>query len=316
MERKGSYVGVDVSKARLDVALRPSGELFFEANDECAISRLVKRLKSLGCERIVVEATGGYETLLAAALYAAGLPVVVVNPRWVRDYARGIGQLAKTDAIDARVLAMYAEQPELKVRELPDAQTRELRALCTRRDELVEMIGAEHSRLEHAPQRLQRELRGHIGYLRKRLKKLDHDIDQAVRGSDLWRAKGELLESAPGIGAVSRAVLLARLPELGRLNRAEVGKLVGAAPFNRDSGKHRGMRMTGDGRHALRRTLYMCTLTAVRCDPMMKAYYRRLRDRGKPFKVALIACLRKLVIILNAMLKTATPWRSSCPVNA
>src|SRR5208282_4547385 len=206
--------------------------------------------------------------------------------------------------------------PELKVRELPDAQTRELRALCTRRDELVEMIGAEHSRLEHAPQRLQRELRGHIGYLRKRLKKLDHDIDQAVRGSDLWRAKGELLESAPGIGAVSRAVLLARLPELGRLNRAEVGKLVGAAPFNRDSGKHRGMRMTGDGHHALRRTLYMCTLTAVRCDPMMKAYYRRLRDRGKPFKVALIACLRKLVIILNAMLKTATPWRSSCPVNA
>src|SRR5208282_2326205 len=193
MERKGSYVGVDVSKARLDVALRPSGELFFEANDECAISRLVKRLKSLGCERIVVEATGGYETLLAAALYAAGLPVVVVNPRWVRDYARGIGQLAKTDAIDARVLAMYAEQPELKARELPDAQSRELRALCTRRDELVEMIGAEHSRLEHAPQRLQRELRGHIGYLRKRLKKLDHDIDQAVRGSDLWRAKGDLL---------------------------------------------------------------------------------------------------------------------------
>jgi transposase len=315
MEQQGTYVGVDVSKARLDVALRPGGELFSEANDQRAISRLVKRLKPLGCERIVVEATGGYETLLVGALYAAGLPVVVVNPRWVRNFARSIGQLAKTDAIDARVLAMYAERPELTVRELPDEQTRELKALCTRRDELVEMIGAEQNRLEHAPQRLHRELRGHIDYLRKRLKKLDQDLDQMVRRSDLWRAKSELLESAPGIGGVGRAVLLARLPELGRLNRAEVGKLVGVAPFNRDSGKYRGLRRTGDGRFVLRRTLYMCTLTAVRCDPMMRAYYQGLRERGKPFKVALIACLRKFLIILNAMLKTGTPWRSSCPAN-
>jgi transposase len=316
MERQGTYVGVDVSKARLDVALRPSGELFSEANDERAIARLVKRLKPLNCARMVVEATGGYETLLVGALYAAGLPVVVVNPRWVRDFARAMGQLAKTDALDARVLALYAERADLKVRELPDAQTRELRALCTRRDELVEMIGAEQNRLEHAPKRLHRELRGHIDYLRKRLKKLDHDLDQMVRGSELWRAKSELLGSAPGIGGVGRAVLLARLPELGRLNRAEVGKLVGAAPFNRDSGQHRGVRMTGDGRFALRRTLYMCTLTAVRCDPLMRAYYQRLRDRGKPFKVALIACLRKFLIILNAMLRTGTTWRTPCPASA
>jgi transposase len=316
MEQQGSYVGVDVSKARLEVAVRPGGQLFSEDNDERAVARLVRRLKPLDCVRIVVEATGGYETLLVGALYAAGLPVVVVNPRWIRDFARGLGQLAKTDAIDAKMLAMYAERSDLKVRELPDEQTRELRAMCTRRDELVEMIVAEQNRLEHAPKRLQRELRGHIDYLRKRLRKLDSDIDQTVRGSELWRAKSELLDSAPGIGAAGRAVLLARLPELGRLNRAEVAKLVGAAPFNRDSGKHRGVRMTGDGRFALRRTLYMCTLTAVRCDPMMGAYYRRLCDRGKPAKVALVACLRKFLIILNSMLKTGTRWRTPCPANA
>ncbi len=311
MTGQSVYVGVDVSKQRLEVALRPGAELLSVANDERAISQLVRRLRPLNCVRIVVEATGGYETLLAGALYAAGLPVVVVNPRWVRDFARGIGQLAKTDAIDARVLALYAERAELKVRQLPDAQTRELRALCTRRDELVEMIGAERNRLEHAPKSLQRQIRGHIDYLRKRLKRLDHDLDQMVRGSELWRAKGELLDSAPGIGPVGRAMVLARLPELGRLNRQEVGKLVGAAPFNRDSGNYRGQRMTAAGRGALRRVLFMCTLSAVRCDPRMRAHYQRLRERGKPVKVALIACLRKFVVILNSMLKNGTPWSST-----
>jgi len=315
MSQQQAYVGVDVSKQRLEVALRPGGELFSVANDERAISQLVRRLRPLGCVRIVVEATGGYETLLVGALYAAGLPVVVVNPRWVRDFARAIGQLAKTDAIDARVLALYAERAELKVRALPDAQTRELRALCTRRDDLVEMIGAERNRLEHAPKSLQREIRGHIDYLRKRLKRLDHDLDQMVRGSELWRARSELLDTAPGMGPVGRVMVLARLPELGQLNRQEVGKLVGAAPFNRDSGSHRGQRMTGAGRAALRRVLFMCTLSAVRCDPRMRAHYQRLRERGKPVKVALIACLRKFVIILNSMLKNGTPWLSTCPQN-
>ena len=195
------YVGIDVSKAQLEVAIRPSGERFSEANDARAVRRLVKRLAPLGCTRIVVEATGGYEALLAAALYAAGLPVVVVNPRWARDFARSIGQLAKTDVIDAALLAQYAALPQLKVRALPEAQTRELQALCARREELIDMLVAEEHRLEHVPARLRRELNGHIDYLRKRLKHLDRDIDGAVRGSELWRQKDDLLGQRAGGGA-------------------------------------------------------------------------------------------------------------------
>lgn len=316
MESKGVYVGVDVSKQRLDVAIRPRGELFWEANDERAVARLVKRLKPLGCTRIVLEATGGYETLLAAALAAQGLPVVVVNPRWARDFAKSIGQLAKTDRLDAKGLAQYAERPELQVRELPDQQTRELKALCARREELVEMLVAEQHRLEHAPQRLRREINGHIDYLRKRLKRLDHDIDQAVRGSELWREKGALLTSVPGVGRVLCASLLARLPELGRLNRAEVAKLVGVAPLNNDSGRFRGTRMIAGGRATLRRTLYMSALTGIRCNPVLRAYYQHLRASGKPGKVALVAAMRKLLVILNAMLKHRTPWSPPCALAA
>lgn len=317
MESKGVYVGVDVSKERLDVAIRPSGELFREANDERAAARLVKRLKPLGCTRIVLEATGGYETLLAAALAAEGLPVVVVNPRWARDFAKSIGQLAKTDRLDAKGLAQYAERPELQVRELPDQQTRELKALCARREELVEMLVAEQHRLEHAPKRLCREINGHIDYLRKRLKRLDHDVDQAVRGSELWREKSALLTSVPGVGRVLCASLLARLPELGRLNRAEVAKLVGVAPLNNESGRFRGKRMIAGGRATLRRTLYMSALTGVRCNPVLRVYYQHLRASGKPGKVALVAAMRKLLVILNAMLKHRTPWRTSpCPAAA
>ena len=219
MDEPKVWVGVDVSKDQLAVALRPSGEQFSLANDGRALRSLIKRLARVRCARIVVEATGGYETLLVAGLQAAELPVVLVNPRWVRSFARSLGQLAKTDRIDARVLALYAERAELKVRELPDEQTRELRALCARRDDLVEMIVAEQNRLEHAPKRLLREIRTHISYLRKRLKHLDRDIDSAVRGSDLWQQKNELLDSVPGVGPVLRASLLAWLPELGTLNR-------------------------------------------------------------------------------------------------
>jgi transposase len=306
------YVGIDVSKQQLQVAIRPSGERFAEANDARAVRRLVKRLKPLRCSRIVLEATGGYEALLAAALYAEGLPVVVVNPRWARDFARSIGQLAKTDAIDAEVLAQYAELPQLKVRELPDEQTRELRALCARREDLIDMLVAEEHRLEHAPKRLRREINGHIDYLRKRLKHLDHDLDQAVRNSDLFRQQSELLSSVPGVGRVLCVSLLGRLPELGRLNRAEVAKLVGVAPLNRDSGKLRGVRRIAGGRAALRRVLYMAALSAIRANPVLRAYYRHLRALDKPAKVALVAVMRKLLLILNAMIKTATPWRAPC----
>ncbi len=234
MEKPAVWVGVDVSKEQLEVALRPSGEQFSLPNDAHALRILVKRLLPLKCARIVVEATGGYETLVVAALQAAALPIVLVNPRWVRSFAKGVGQLAKTDRIDARVLALYAERAELKVRQLPDEQTRELRALCARREDLLDMIVAEQNRLEHAPKRLQREIRGHIDYLRKRLKHLNRDIDSAVRGSELWRQKAELLDSVPGVGPVLRAALLAWLPELGTLNRGEAAALVGVAPFNHD----------------------------------------------------------------------------------
>lgn len=233
---------MDVSKAELVVALRPSGEQFSLANDERALRSLIKRLAPLNWARIVVEATGGYETLLVAALQAAELPVVLVNPRWVRSFARGLGQLAKTDRIDARVLALYAERAELKVRALPEQETRELRAMCARRDDLLDMIVAEQNRLEHAPQRLLREIRAQVGYLRKRLKHLDRDIDRVVRGSELWRQKDELLDSVPGVGPVLRAALLAWLPELGTLNREAAAALVGVAPFNRDSGRMHGRR--------------------------------------------------------------------------
>jgi transposase len=248
-------VGVDVSKDRLDVAVRPSGEYFSEANEPRAIGHLVKRLTALKCTRIVLEATGGYETVLAAGLWAAGLPVVIVNPRWARAFAQSAGQLAKTDRLDARMLTEYAEDRRLKVRELPDAETRELQALMARREQLVEMLVAEQQRAERAPAALRRRINGHIDYLRKQLKHHDQDIDQAMKNSPRWREMKDLLAAVPGVGRVLCAALLARLPELGRINRGEVAKLVGLAPINRDSGAWRGRRMIGGGRGELRRHL-------------------------------------------------------------
>jgi transposase len=314
MDKPTAWAGVDVSKDQLEVALRPSGEQFSLPNDERALGKLVKRLLPLGCARIVVEATGGYETLVVAALQAAALPIVLVNPRWVRSFAKSLGQLAKTDRIDARVLALYAERAELKVRQLPDEQTRELRALCARRQDLVDMIVAEQNRLEHAPKRLHREIRGHIDYLRKRLKHLNRDIDSAVRGSELWRHKAELLDSVPGVGPVLRAALLAWLPELGTLNRREAAALIGVAPFNHDSGTMRGRRAIGGGRAPLRRALYCTSSAAILWNPRLRAYYKHLIANGKVHKVAMVATMRHLLLILNAIIKTGTPWRSLCPV--
>jgi transposase len=307
------YVGIDVSKDRLEVAIRPSGERFCEGNDDGGVRRLRRRLKSLGCQRIVLEATGGYELMAAASLAAEGLPVVVINPRWARDFARSIGQLAKNDGIDADVLAQYAALPQLHVRQLPDEQTRELQALCARRADLIEMIGAEQNRLEHAPKRLRREIEAHIDYLRQRVKNLDDDLDQIVRNSPLLAEKSALLRGVLGVGPVLCTLLLARLPELGRLNRAEIAKLVGVAPLDQDSGKHRGVRRIAGGRADVRRVLYMGALSATRYNPVLRDYFRHLRSQGKSGKVALVAVMRKLLLILNAMLKTHTPWRSSCP---
>ena len=313
MAGKGVFAGVDVAKETLELAIRPGGEGGSYGNDRRGIAALSARLAELDCERIVLEATGGYESLLAAALYAAGLPVVVVNPRWVRDYARSVGQLAKTDRIDARLLAQYAAHAELELRELPDEQTRALKELCARREELLEMVGAERNRLEHASPALRRRIERHIDYLRQQLDQIEHDIDQAIKNSPLWSDKRALLRSVPGVGPVLCSAILARLPELGRLNRAEVAKLAGVAPLNHDSGKLRGLRMIGGGRAALRRALYMSAFSAIRCNPPLRAYYQQLRARGKPFKVALVAAMRKLLLILNAMLKTNSPWRPPCP---
>jgi transposase len=312
----GIYVGVDVAKQRLDVALRPSGEGFAAANDKPAVSRLVKRLKALDCTRVVVEATGGYETVLVGALYAAGVPVVVVNPRWVRNFAKGMGWLEKTDRIDAKLLALYAERAELKVQQLPDEVTRRLAELCARRIDVLEMIETERNRLEHASSAVRRAINSHIDYLRKQLKSIEHDIDGAVRGSELWRHNNELMDSVPGVGPTLRACMLAWLPQLGQLNRGEAGKLVGVAPLPDDSGTIRGVRRIFGGRAPLRKVLYMATMGAMQHNPHLRAYYDRLRARGKPHKVALVATMRKLLLILNAIIKNDTPWSEPCPVNA
>lgn len=307
------YVGIDVSKARLDVALGSAGELLAVDNDPRGIAGLAGRLQKLGPKLIVLEASGGLETAMLSELAAAGLPVAVVNPRQVRDFAHAHGQLAKTDALDARILALFAERMQPRLRELPDQQTRQLQALVTRRRELVEMLTAERNRLGCVPAVLHREIRAHIRWLEARLKQRDHELDRTLRNSPLWREREDLLSSVPGVGPVLCATLIAGLPELGRLNRREIAALVGVAPYPHDSGKLRGRRTVWGGRAQLRAVLYMGALVGVRYNPALSSLYRRLLERGKAKKVALVACMRKLVTILNAMLKHRTPWSTPCP---
>lgn len=306
------FVGIDVSKARLDVALGAAGELQSVEHDPHGIAALVKRLLRVRPARVVLEATGGLETAAVAELGAAGLPVVVVNPRQVRDFARATGQLAKSDALDARMLALFAERIRPALRPLPSEKERELKALVARRRDLVEMLTAERNRFASAPKLLRKELTAHIRWLEARLTERDRDLDRMLRSSPLWREREDLLRAVPGIGPVLCATLLAELPELGRLGRREISKLVGVAPLNRDSGAMRGRRTVWGGRAPVRAALYMATLAATRCNPLIAAFYRRLRAAGKPPKVALTAAMRKLLIILNAILKHRTPWRVPC----
>jgi len=308
------WVGIDVSKARLDVALGSEGELFSVANDPRGIRALVKRLVKVGPQRVVMEATGGLETLAAAELGLAGLPVAVVNPRQVRDFARATGRLAKTDALDARVLALFAERIRPQLRRLPDEQERELKALVGRRRDLVAMLSAERNRLAGAPRRVRKEIRAHIRWLSARLKDGDQELGHKLRASPLWAEREDLLRGVPGVGPVLCATLVAELPELGRLNRRAIAKLVGVAPLNRDSGRMRGRRTIWGGRAAVRAALYMGALAGIRYNPVLRAFYQRLRQAGKPAKVALTAAMRKLLTILNAMLRSRTPWRPPCPV--
>lgn len=303
------FVGIDVAKAHLDVALRPSGERWTVANDDDGIPALVTRLQRLAPTLIVLEATGGYQRAVVAALAAAGLPVVVANPRQTRDFAKATGQLAKTDALDARALAHFAEAVRPSPRPVPDAETEALRALLTRRRQLVAMRTAEQNRLANAPPTVHADLQAHIAWLDRRLADLDDTLDTTLRASPVWRERERLYRSVPGIGPGCARALVLELPELGTLSRQCIAALVGVAPFNRDSGTLRGSRSIWGGRARLRATLYMGTLVAVRHNPVLRAFYERLVAVGKAKKVALTACMRKLLTILNAMVKHRTPWQ-------
>jgi transposase len=304
------FVGIDVAKAQLDIAVRPSGERWAVPNDAGGAVTLVERLQVLHPTLIVLEATGGLERVATAALATAGLPVVVVNPRQARDCARATGQLAKTDALDARALAHFADVIRPTPRPLPDAQTQELRALLGRRQQLIVMRTAEQNRLAGTRERLQTDIKAHITWLNERLSTLDDDLETLLRASPLWRENDDLLQSAPGIGPVCARTLVLELPELGTLNRQQIAALVGVAPLNCDSGTLRGRRTIWGGRAHVRTVLYMGTLVATRYNPRIKAFYERLLAAGKVKKVALTACMHTFLTILNAMLTHRTPWQS------
>jgi transposase len=304
------FVGIDVAKAQLDVAMRPSGERWAVPNDAEGVVTLVERLQPLHPTLIVLEATGGLERVATAALATAGLPVVVVNPRQARDFARATGQLAKTDALDARALAHFADVIRPTPRPLPNAQTQELRALLGRRQQLIGMRTAEQNRLAGTSGRLIQDIEAHIAWLNTHIATLDDALETMLRASPLWRENDDLLQSVPGIGPVCARTLLLELPELGTLNRQQIAALVGVAPLNCDSGTLRGRRTIWGGRAHVRTVLYMGTLVATRFNPQIKAFYQRLLAAGKLKKVALTACMHKLVTILNAMLKHRTSWQA------
>lgn len=302
------FVGIDVAKDTLVVGLRPSGELFELTHDAHGIDKGLDRLGQLAPALIVLEATGGLETQLAARLAATGMPVAVVNPRQVRDYARATGQLAKTDRIDALVLADFASAIRPQVRPLKDEATRELDELVTRRRQLVGMRAQEGQRLLQASPALRKDLKRHLAWLDRRIGQLDTDLTARLRMSEAWRVKDDLLRSIPGVGPVLCTTALAKVPELGTLDHKAIAKLIGLAPLAADSGKHRGVRRTWGGRADVRAVLYMATVSALRCNPVIKAFAERLRQAGKAPKVVITACMHKLLTIMNAMVRDNVPW--------
>jgi transposase len=303
------FVGVAVAKAPRDLALQPTGERWAVGKDDAGIATLVARLQAVQPTLIGLEATGGDQRAVVAALAAAGLPVVVVKPRQARDFAKATGQLAKTDALDARALAPCAEAVRPTPRPLPDAQADELRALLARRRQRVAMRTAEQHRLGRAPPRLQPDIQAHLTWLNSRRAALDNDLDTTRRARPVWREREERLRRGPGIGPVGARTRLLDLPEWGRLSRQRLAAHVGVAPFNRDSGTRRGSRTIWGGRAPVRATLYLSTLVAGRDNPVLKAFYNRLRAAGKPAKVGLTACMRKLLPILKAMITHQKPWQ-------
>jgi transposase len=302
-------VGIDVSKETLAVAVAPTGATWTCGTDAHALEALVGQLHALAPAVIVCEATGGWEMPLAAACATAALPLAVVNPRQVRAFAQALGRTAKTDAIDARILAEFAARVRPTPRALPDAATQALAALVSRRRQLLEMLGAEQRRLPQAATALiRRDVQQHVDWLTRRLADVDRQTRDAIAASPVWRVQDDLLRSVPGIGPVTARTMIADLPELGRLSRRAIAALVGVAPYNRDSGQWRGQRAIWGGRAPVRATLYMAALVAAHRNPILSVFYQRLRSAGKPPKVALVAVMRKLLTIMNAMLKAGTPW--------
>lgn len=303
------FVGIDVSKASLDIAVLPEERVWRVEREEASIAGLVEELRTLAPCLIVLEATGGLESPLTAALATAGLPVAVVNPRQARDFAKATGRLSKTDALDAQVLARLGQTLRPPVRALKNEETRELEAWLSRRRQIVEMLTMEKNRLPSAGQGVRKDITAHIAWLTKRLKDVDGDLQSAIAASDFWRIKDDIIRSLPGAGKVLSTTLLASLPELGTLNRRQIAALAGVAPFNCDSGTMRGTRHIWGGRASVRAVLYMATISAIRCNPDIRAFHTRLRAAGKKPKVAITACMRKLLTILNAMVRSSTPWQ-------
>jgi transposase len=306
------YVGIDVAKDRLDVHIRPLGDIFTVTRDSEGLAALVERLRAAAPSLIVLEATGGFEVTVAAALAAAQLPLAVVNPRQIRDFARATGKLAKTDTLDAAAIAHFAEAVKPTPRPIPDAQAQALGELVGRRRQIVQLMTAERNRKRQLiSARLIKGVDRLLAVLQKELSDIEEELSDSVRGTPAWRENEDLITTVPGVGDVTARHLIADLPELGTLDRKRIASLVGVAPLNRDSGTFRGKRTTWGGRAAVRATLYMAALVASQHNPVIRAFYKRLRQAGKPAKVALTACMRKLLTILNAMLRDRRPWQTA-----
>jgi transposase len=308
MASRELFVGIDVSKAELEVYEHPAGVHWSVSNDPAGHEQLVQRLTQQAPTRIVLEATGGWERAAAYALAEVGLPVVVVNPRQVRDFARAMGRLAKTDRLDAEVIALFAQAVRPELRPLPEMERVEMAALLNRRRQLIAMLTAERNRYGTALDKLKEEIGKHIAWLKEAIARVEAELDQRLAEHPDWQALEAQLRSVNGVGSVTARTLIFELPELGKLNRKQIAALVGLAPFNRDSGPRRGKRHISGGRAAVRSTLYMAVISAIRCNPVIKPFYQRLLKKGKPKKVALTAAMRKLLTILNAMVRNGTAW--------
>lgn len=311
MENIGQWVGIDISKATLDVYLRPLGKTFQVANKETAISGLIEELQTYSLNLIVLEATGGLETELLIQLQAAQLPVALINPRQGRDFAKAAGKLAKTDAIDAQVLAHFGEALKPQVVAMESDSARQLKELISRRRQVVEIQTAEKNRRDRSRGKALTDIEQHLEYLEQSLKKLNQEIEELTQNNQAWIEKVNLLKTIPGIGQVISTTLVSYLPELGQLTAKQISRLVGVAPINHDSGQHKGKRMINGGRAPVRASLYMGAVVAIRHNPIIKDFYERLLSRGKPKKLAITACVRKMLVILNAMVRDQKPWQVS-----